>query len=105
MISAGKLRHIVSVLNQNGIDDGFGNKSWQESGRFRANVVEKSGSEVPDKSAGHIIYEIKCRYRPDINYTSRIRYQNKDLELTEPPINVRGLNRELIITCKEITRG
>ncbi|WP_143872519.1 head-tail adaptor protein [Catenovulum sediminis] len=104
MIGAGKLKDRISIVTQSGEDDGFGHKKWQIIQTVRANVDVKNGTETSDNSAGHLVYEIKCRFRKDITYKSRIRYQNRDLELTQPPQNVRGLSREMLLVCKEVTR-
>lgn len=104
MIGAGKLRDLIGLLVQFGEDDGFGHVEWVVSRSFRAEVIVKSGTETSDNAAGHLIYEIKCRYRNDITYQSRIRYKNKDLELIEPPNNIRGLGREMLLVCREVTR-
>lgn len=44
--------------------------------------------------------KFNMRYIPDITSEMRIRFNGQDYEIIGQPVNVKGLNRELLCYCK-----
>lgn len=44
--------------------------------------------------------KFNMRFIPDITSDMRIRYGNEIYEIIGPPVNVKGLNRELLCYCR-----
>lgn len=103
---AGTLRHVVEIqvatITPN--PDGQPIETWATAFTARCSFEQLSGRELVQaqqvvSDATHIL---RARYRPDISETNRLRFKGKNFGVLDVD-NVKSLNRELVVLCKEIT--
>lgn len=105
---AGKLRNRVTIQSPGqGVDD-FGmptQQTWADVDTVWAEIKPITGRErwASDWTANIATVAVSMRYRSDIKPNYRVIFGDRVLRIAGPPINVDQRNRELILTCEEVT--
>ncbi len=105
-----ELRHKVTVeqLSKAKDTDGSILENWVPFVTVRAGIITTGGHEfyAAQKINAETSAVFKIRFRSGIKTTMRIRYSDADtdriFEILPPINNVGGLNRELLISAKEV---
>lgn len=106
MIQAGRLRHIITIKYLKPTKSTFGGDNTQEWLDFLTNIRASKepliGKEYFQASAVQSLVEVKfrTRYRPGITRAMRIQHGNEVYEIISEPVNVQGLNKELLFYCR-----
>jgi len=105
---AGLLRSRVTIQTPGaGVDD-YGmptQETWADLDTVDADVRQITGRErwASEWTANIATVAVKIRYRSDIKPNYRILFDGRVLRIAGPPINVDQRNRELVLTCEEVT--
>lgn len=105
---AGNLRTRVTIQTPGqGIDE-YGvptQETWSDLATVWAEVKPITGRErwASDYTANIATTAVSMRYRDDIQPNYRVLYGERVLRIAGPPINVDNRNRELVLTCEEVT--
>jgi SPP1 family predicted phage head-tail adaptor len=105
MIEAGKLRHRITIKALQESQNGFGEETgmWNDVVSIRASKEPLLGNEYFNAVAMHSKVEVKfrARYISGIENKTNMRiYHGNEIYDILSAINVRSLNKELLIYCK-----
>lgn len=103
-MEAGKLRHVVNIQADQGIQNDVGEHipSWVTTITTRAAVEPIAGREFFDaqQRQAEITHRVRLRYRTGIEPTMRLLYRSRVL-MIEAVIDVEERRRELHLMCRE----
>lgn len=99
MIDAGKLRHKISLLKNAGLEEGAARDdmgqvidNWQPvMSNIWADVLFKTGSKFisQDREQSRGIASVRIRYRPGLNSTMRVVFDQVTYKMVAPPLIAR----------------
>lgn len=105
MISAGMLRHRVTLRELVETDNDYGEKerSWQDNGSVWALVEDMRGREryLARQAQSEVDATVTIRYRDDIVPTMRIAHGSRELQI-DSIVRPDDRGRFLELLCREI---
>lgn len=103
----GKLRHRVSLQEEQRVDDGSGGSttSFVETGLLWANVTGIGGREFYEAKRlnPEISHQVEIRYRPGIVGGMRFMHGDAAFRIVSP-VDPDGRGRSLLIMCTELVQ-
>lgn len=106
-MSAGKLRHRVTIQQLVKADDGYGGivETWQDVATVWATVEPLRGSERyrAQQVQSELTHKVTMRYRPGVKPQMRLLYGDRVLEI-EAVIDVEERHRWLELLCSEVVQ-
>ena len=103
-ITAGKLRHRISIQRKVSNDDGMGGgvMSWQEIKSTRAMITPLSGRESlqAQRIEAETTHRLYMRYFADLEQADKVVYDGRDFNI-KAIINIEERNKYLELQCKE----
>lgn len=103
-MNPGKYRHKIVFLKNHGGKDEYGEviDDWKEFTTAYSAMDPLLGNEFFASLTTDNKVEVKfnMRFIHGITSEMRIKYNEEVYEIIGPPINVKGLNRELLCYCK-----
>jgi SPP1 family predicted phage head-tail adaptor len=107
VIDAGRLRHPIELQRNTQARDTYGEpiETWATYKRVRAEIIGGAGSEqvVGQRVTGRGGLVVRIRYRsPEPEIIERVKFGTRYFDINDVD-NVEQRNRELILTCTEVT--
>jgi SPP1 family predicted phage head-tail adaptor len=100
-LGAGRLRHRIEIWRSVETKTGRGGfaDEWKRVATTRAEIVGQPGREAVLEQAlqGIAVHRITIRYRDDVLASDQLRWGDKILNITAPPVDPDGLRKELVI--------
>lgn len=97
-INPGRFKHLISFNTKN--NDGTLTKVFET----KADIFDIRGTRNYQANATNYTYEfeIRIRYRTDVNPRMIIQYGNRKFAFSESPINIEMKNQVLQFNCSEV---
>lgn len=107
LIESGRLRHPIELQRKTATRDAFGEpiETWATYKRVRAEIIGGAGAErvVGQQVTGRGGLVVRIRYRsPEPEIVERVKFGSRTFDINDVD-NVEQRNRELILTCTEVT--
>lgn len=106
MIKPGQMRYRVTVKQRSTTRNALGEPQqvWDEVGIFWASKEPLIGDEFFKAEAvqSRVNIKFRLRYTPVIDGTMRLEHNGDTYEILGEPVNVNGLNRELLLYCQRV---